>query len=188
MDELSPALLVAAYAQGVFPMADDDGAIYWYDPDPRAILPLESFHIPRRLRRSLKRFTVRVDVDFAGVMRACAQRPQTWINEELVRVYTQLHQDGLAHSVETYQDGVLVGGLYGVALGGLFAGESMFSRATDASKVALVHLVERLRAGGFSLLDTQFTTPHLARFGVVEISRDDYQRRLQAALPIAARF
>jgi leucyl/phenylalanyl-tRNA--protein transferase len=192
--KLTPQLLLNAYSQGIFPMADHDGTIYWYDPDPRAILPLDGFHIPRRLARTIRRapFELRVDSDFEAVMRACAEsapgRETTWINEDLIRVYTELHRAGFAHSVESWQAGQLVGGLYGVSLHGLFAGESMFSRETDASKVALVHLVERLRRGRFTLLDTQFMTPHLSRFGVIAISRREYKQRLSQALLIQARF
>src|SRR5919109_2617159 len=181
---LSPHLLVAAYCQGIFPMAHDDGAIYWYDPDPRTILPLDTFHVPRRLARMVRsgRFEIRVDYDFRTVIEACASpapgRQSTWISPELIDAYTILHHMGFAHSVEAWRDDQLAGGLYGVAIRGLFAGESMFSRETDASKVALVHLVERLRRGGFQLLDTQFSTEHLARFGAVEISRAEYQARL----------
>lgn len=192
--QLTPELLLVAYAQGIFPMAHDDGRIYLYDPDPRAILPLEAFHVPRSLARRVRsgRFTVRVDSAFRAVIEACAApaagRESTWISAEIIDLYTQLHHMGFAHSVEAWQGDYLVGGLYGVALGGLFAGESMFSRVTDASKVALVHLVERLRAGGFVLLDTQFRTDHLARFGAVEISRVEYQKRLAAALRVEASF
>jgi len=191
--ELTPQLLLFAYSQGVFPMAQEDG-IYWYDPDPRTILPLGSFHVPRRLGRTVRsgRFEVRVDTAFRAVMAACAEpapdRESTWISPELIDVYTQLHQLGFAHSVESWRDGQMVGGLYGVAIRGLFAGESMFSHDTDASKVALVHLVERLRRGGFVLLDTQFTTSHLARFGAVEIPRQEYKQRLAHALKVTASF
>lgn len=192
--ELTPNVLLVAYAQGIFPMADEDGEIYWYDPDPRAILPLETFHVPRKLARTIRRgrFEVRVDTAFEAVIRACAQpapgREATWISPEVIDLYTGLHRMGFAHSVESWADGELVGGLYGVALRGLFAGESMFSRHTDASKVALVHLVERLRAGGFVLLDTQFVTPHLQRFGAIEIPRAAYHVRLAEALTIPAKF
>lgn len=192
--KLSPELLIAAYMQGIFPMAHEDGSIYWYDPDPRAILPLDALHVPRSLRQTLRKglFELRVDQDFRAVMQACAApapgRESSWINRDFVEIYTALHEMGFAHSVEAWQDGVLVGGLYGVALNGLFAGESMFSRATDASKVALVHLVQRLRAGGYHLLDTQFQTPHLARFGVVEIPREAYKQQLEAALAQEANF
>lgn len=191
---LHPQLLITAYCQGIFPMAHEDGQIYWYDPDPRTIFPLDAFHIPRRLARTVRsgRFEVRVDHAFRAVMESCAEpagdRPTTWISSELIDAYTLLHRLGFAHSVETYSEGRLVGGLYGVAVGGLFAGESMFSRETDASKVALVHLVERLRRGGFALLDTQFTTEHLARFGSLEISRAEYKQRLAHALTVPAVF
>ncbi len=191
---LTPELLLYGYAQGVFPM-DDEGTIYWYDPDPRAVIPLDAaFHVPRSLARTIRRgtFEIRVDTAFRATMHACAAtmpgRTETWISAELLEVYAALHRRGLAHSVETWQDGEMVGGLYGVSLGGLFAGESMWSRARDASKVALVALVERLRAGGFTLLDTQFSTPHLARFGTYEISRAEYRRRLATALLIEAVF
>jgi len=191
--KLTPQLLLFAYSQGVFPMAQEDG-IYWYDPDPRTILPLDSFHVPRRLGRTVRsgRFEVRVNTAFRAVMAACAEpapeRESTWISPEFIAVYTQLHQLGFAHSVESWRDGRMVGGLYGVAIRGLFAGESMFSHDTDASKVALVHLVERLRRGSFVLLDTQFTTSHLARFGAVEIPRQEYKKRLAHALKVNAAF
>lgn len=173
-------------------MAHEDGEIYWYDPDPRAILPLDQFHVPRSLRRVVKsgRFEVRVDTAFTEVMRACALpapgRETTWISEEFIRVYTQLHKARLAHSVETWLNGELVGGLYGVSLGGLFAGESMFHQTRDASKVALVHLVERLQQGGYTLLDVQFMTPHLHRFGAIEIPRRLYKKQLAQALQAGA--
>lgn len=191
--KLTPQLLLNAYSQGIFPMAED-GVIYWYDPDPRTIIPLDTFHVPRSLARTIRRgrFEVRADTAFRAVMEACAEpapgREVTWINEEIIMIYCELHALGFAHSVETWQDGALVGGLYGVSLGGLFAGESMFSRATDASKVALVYLVERLRRGGFVLLDTQFMTNHLQRFGAIEISRTEYLARLTQALKRWARF
>jgi leucyl/phenylalanyl-tRNA--protein transferase len=191
---LTPELLLYGYAQGVFPM-DDEGTIYWYDPDPRAIIPLDAaFHVPHSLARTIRRggFEIRVDTAFRATMQACAAampgRTETWISPELIDVYGVLHQRGLAHSVETWRNGEMVGGLYGVSLGGLFAGESMWSRERDASKVALVALVERLRAGGFTLLDTQFSTPHLARFGTYEIPRAEYRRRLAAALLVEAVF
>lgn len=169
-------------------MAHDDGEVYWYDPDPRAILPLDQFHVSRSLQRVVNngRFELRVDTCFADVMRACAapapDRETTWISEEFVQAYTQLHYAGLAHSVESWLDGELVGGLYGVALGGLFAGESMFHHERDASKVALYHLIERLRRKSFTLLDVQFVTPHLQRFGVIEIPRKLYKKYLAQAL------
>lgn len=192
--ELTPELLLYGYAQGVFPM-DDHGTIYWYDPDPRAVIPLDAaFHVPHSLARTIRqnKFEIRVDTAFRETIQACAVarpgRTETWISAEIIEVYGQLHERGIAHSVETWRDGEMVGGLYGVALGGLFAGESMWSRERDASKVALVALVERLRAGGFVLLDTQFITPHLARFGAHEIPRAAYRRWLAAALKIAAVF
>lgn len=194
--KLSPDLLLRAYAAGIFPMAEsaDDPEIFWVDPERRGILPLDGCHIPHKLRRTVRNgpFEVRCDSAFAEVVRGCAaatpDRPETWINAEILALYVELHGRGRAHSVETWLDGELVGGLYGVALGGAFFGESMFSRATDASKVALVHLVARLIESGFLLLDTQFTTPHLARFGVIEIPRAEYQRRLSRALASGARF
>ncbi|GAB4267008.1 MAG: leucyl/phenylalanyl-tRNA--protein transferase [Deferrisomatales bacterium] len=196
MDEraLDAEILAAAYCQGIFPMADETGAIYWYDPNPRGILPLDRFHVPRRLARTVRRgrFDVTADRAFRAVMEGCAApapgRERTWISPELMEAYCALHRAGLAHSVETWAEGELVGGIYGVAIRGLFAGESMFSRRTDASKVALVHLVERLRAGGFVLFDVQFVTPHLARFGAVEIPRREYKARLARALRVEAVF
>lgn len=193
--ELTPELLLYTYSQGIFPMGDDDGEIYWYDPDPRAIIPLDdAFHVPRSLARRIRQggFDVRIDSAFRSVITACAEpdqnRENTWITPPIIDIYCELHRLGYAHSVETWIDGALVGGLYGVAIGGLFAGESMFSRATDSSKIALVYLVERLRAGGFTLLDTQFMTEHLRRFGTVEIPRDEYQRRLRRALQTPTAF
>jgi len=194
MTELTPELLLRAYAVGIFPMAETRDArdLYWIDPERRGIIPLERFHIPRRLRRTVRRqpFEVRVDTAFQGVIRACAEptarRPDSWINPDIERLYTTLFRMGNAHSVECWRDGALAGGLCGVSLGRAFFGESMFSRARDASKVALVHLAARLVAGGFTLLDTQFMTEHLERFGAVEISRDDYHRRLAEALKGAA--
>lgn len=187
---LTPALIVHAYRQGIFPMADDDGAIGWYCPEQRAVFPLEAFRIPRSLAKTVRarKFELRIDGDFEGVMRACGARDETWISEEIVQAYTALHRHGLAHSVEAWQDGALVGGLYGVALGGAFMGESMFSRATDASKVCLVHLVERLKARGYVLLDSQFPTPHLLRFGQALIPRREYLRQLETALRLPCRF
>jgi leucyl/phenylalanyl-tRNA---protein transferase len=191
---LTPHLLINAYAQGIFPMAHEDGEIYWYDPDPRAILLLESFHLPRSLARTLRQggFQVRFDTAFREVITACAEpapgRELTWINDEIIESYCELYALGFAHSVETWIDGKLAGGLYGVSLAGLFAGESMFSRATDSSKIALVYLVEHLRRQGFVLLDVQFMTPHLRRFGVIEISRRQYKKRLEQALRAWVRF
>ena len=184
---LSTEMLLTAYGHGIFPMAvNKRGDIRWFSPDPRAVIPLdERFHVPHGLKRVLKknRFTVTVDEDFEGVMQACAtMHGATWISKEIVRAYSELHRQGFAHSVEARLDGQLAGGLYGVHIRGAFFGESMFHRATDASKVALVALVERLRAGGFLLLDTQWTTPHLEQFGTVEIPRADYLDLLEAAL------
>jgi len=184
---VDPAVLVQAYRQGIFPMAVETGEIGWFSPDPRGILPIESFHVPSRLARVLRqgRFDVHVDRAFTEVMRACALRPDgdgTWINDDIVEGYTALHRLGLAHSVETWQDGRLAGGLYGVHLGGAFFGESMFHRVTDASKVALAALVERLDRRGFLLLDVQWVTPHLERFGAIEVSRAQYLARLRRAL------
>ncbi len=183
---LDPVVLINAYAQGIFPMADHDGKLHWYAPDPRAILEHDHLHVSRSLRATLRKgiYTLRMDSAFEAVMRCCADRAETWINEEFIKSYTQLHRVGFAHSVEAWQDGRLVGGLYGIALGGAFMGESMFSYATDASKVSLVTLVGHLKARGYVLHDTQFVTPHLATLGVTEISRSSYERRLRAALKL----
>jgi leucyl/phenylalanyl-tRNA--protein transferase len=193
---LTPDLLLSAYASGLFPMANDrhDPTIHWIEPRRRGILPLDGFHEPKSLRKQIRRqrFEVRVDQAFEQVIQACAERcperPRTWLNDDLIELYCTLHRQGYAHSVESWGDGRLVGGLYGVSLGAAFFGESMFSRARDASKVALVALVERLRAGGYLLLDTQFVTDHLRRFGAVEIARDSYQRQLRRALETPAVF
>ncbi len=188
---LDPDLLLRAYALGWFPMGTGRrGRIEWFSPDPRGILPLDGFHMPSRLARVVRqsRFEVRIDTAFEVVMRACASREETWITDDIVGSYVALHRLGFGHSVETWQDGTLVGGLYGVAIGGAFFGESMFHTATDASKVALAALVERLRARGFALLDTQWVTPHLAQFGGVEIRRAAYLDRLAAALVLPCRF
>jgi leucyl/phenylalanyl-tRNA--protein transferase len=194
--QLTAQILLQAYAAGIFPMAEtaDDPELFWVDPKRRGILPLNAFHVSRRLRRVLRRgvFQVRCDTAFEAVMRGCAEasetRPTTWINEEIVRLYTELFEQGAAHSVECWCADELVGGLYGVSLGAVFFGESMFSRVTDASKVALVHLAARLKNGGYRLLDTQFLTPHLAQFGGVEISRARYHRLLVDALGQRAVF
>jgi leucyl/phenylalanyl-tRNA--protein transferase len=182
-------LLVSAYASGWFPMAVADGDIRWFSPDPRGILPLDSFHVPRRLARVVRRGVFRIEINrrFEDVIRACAIADRddeggTWIDQEIFDSYCALHEAGFAHSVEAWLDGRLVGGLYGVALGGAFFGESMFHQVTDASKVALAALVERLRARGFTLLDTQWTTPHLEQFGAIEIPRAAYLRMLGGAL------
>ena len=187
---LTPDVLVAAYANGIFPM-DVDGTIQWFSPDPRAIIDLDEFHVARRLRRVCRsgRFEIRINTCFEKVVRECGNRREgTWISEEIVTAYTRLHDLGLAHSIETWRAGELAGGLYGVALGGAFFGESMFHRRTDASKVALVALVERMRDRGFELFDVQFLTPHLERFGAKEIPREAYLARLEAALAIDTRF
>jgi leucyl/phenylalanyl-tRNA--protein transferase len=189
--ELAPDVLLSAYAQGIFPMAGPDNRIRWYSPDPRAILPLDEFYVSKNLRRRCRqgRFEIRINTDFQGVVRACAEREDgTWINADIIEAYCLLHELGAAHSVETWRGIDLVGGLYGVALGGAFFGESMFHRMTDASKVALVYLVERMRERGYVLLDVQFTTPHLERFGAVEIPRPEYLRRLAQALRLKCRF
>jgi leucyl/phenylalanyl-tRNA--protein transferase len=188
--------LLACYARGVFPMADarEDLKVFLIDPERRGVVPLDGFHISRRLARTVRGdpFEVRIDTAFATVVDACAQsgpgRLETWINHPIERLYGRLHEQGFAHSVECWSEGELVGGLYGVALKGAFFGESMFSRARDASKVALVHLVARLIAGGFTLLDAQFMTEHLAQFGAEEIPRLEYHRRLDRALAVDADF
>ena len=188
--------LLDCYRRGVFPMADnrDDPNLFLIDPDERGVLPLETFHVPKRLARTVKRqpFSVRVDSAFTRVMEACAEhhptRRSTWINQTILNLYASLHRQGYAHSVECWDNGNLVGGLYGVSLGGAFFGESMFSRATDASKVALVHLVARLLEGGYTLLDAQFHNPHLEQFGLEEISRNAFKIRLADALASDADF
>ena len=188
--------LVACYRRGVFPMADarEDERVFLIDPQRRGVIPLDGFHVSSRLARTVRsgRFQVGTDADFAGVVEACAAsrpgRPETWINHPIQTLYERLHQSGRAHSVECRLDGQLVGGLYGVSLGGAFFGESMFSTARDASKVALVHLVARLIVGGYRLLDTQFMTEHLAQFGSVEIPRAAYRRKLAEALSVEADF
>lgn len=187
---LTPEILLKAYQAGIFPMAEtaDDPELFWVDPERRGVLPLDGFHLSRRLRRVVRqdRFEIRIDYDFPATLAGCAEatekRPNTWINAEIVRLYTALFERGAVHSVELWQDGALVGGLYGVSIGGAFFGESMFSRVTDASKVALVHLVALLRQGGYRLLDMQFLTAHLAQFGAVEVPRAQYQHLLGEAL------
>jgi leucyl/phenylalanyl-tRNA--protein transferase len=189
---ITAEILLRAYAMGIFPMAEsrDDPAIHWVDPRRRGIIPLNGFHISRSLRRSLMRgnYTVTVDTAFAQVVSGCADRPETWINPEIAELYAELYDTGYAHSLEVWQDNDLIGGVYGVALGAAFFGESMFSRRTDASKMALAWLVHRLRAGGFQLFDTQFLTPHLASLGAKEIPRGEYHRLLAAALDRPAKF
>jgi leucyl/phenylalanyl-tRNA--protein transferase len=192
-------MLLAAYASGWFPMADGEGSIAWYSPDPRGIIPLDpatGFHVPSRLQRVVRRgaFQILVNTRFEEVMRACADAERddedsgTWISEEIIESYCALHDLGYAHSVEAWREDRLVGGLYGVALGGAFFGESMFHRVTDASKVALVALVDRLRSRGFTLLDTQWVTEHLQQFGAVEVPRPEYMQMLDAALRLEASF
>jgi leucyl/phenylalanyl-tRNA---protein transferase len=193
---LTPDLLLCAYASGLFPMANDrhDPTIHWIEPRRRGVLPLDRFHEPRSLRKLIRRqpFEIRVDQAFERVILACAEprpeRPRTWLNDDLIELYCTLHRQGYAHSIESWADERLVGGLYGVSLGAAFFGESMFSRVPDASKVALVALVERLQAGGYLLLDTQFVTDHLRRFGAIEIARESYQRQLRQALETEAVF
>jgi len=193
-NRLTPEILLRAYDEGVFPMAErrEDKELYWVSPDRRGVIPLDAFHVSRRLARTVRsdRFRVTSDVCFVDVMRACAEpapgREQSWINAEILRLYTALHASGHAHSIECWRDGRLAGGLYGVSLGAAFFGESMFSRARDASKVALVHLVGRLIDGGYRLLDTQFLTEHLAGFGAIDIPSTDYMTRLRHALALQA--
>lgn len=188
---LDPALLMRAYREGIFPMGMDDGEIGWFSPDPRGVLPLDAFHIPARLARVVRqqRFEIRIDTAFERVMRACGERPDgTWISDAILESYLALHRLGIAHSIEAWRNRDLVGGLYGVHLGGAFYGESMFHRATDASKVALVALVDRLRRRGFALLDVQWVTPHLLQFGAVEVPRRTYLAMLRRALSQDCRF
>ena len=182
---LAPERLLAAYAAGIFPMADDAGRIHWLAPDPRAVIPLEGFKTSRSLRSARRRgvFALTINRAFADVIQACADRPEgTWISREIYNAYCKLHELGFAHSVETWEGGRLAGGLYGVAIGGVFFGESMFHRVTDASKVAMMALVERMRERGLTLLDVQFLTEHLRQFGAVEVPRMEYARRLRDAL------
>ena len=194
--EITPEVLLKAYACGIFPMAEsaEDPALYWIEPELRGIIPLDDFHIPARLARTVRsdRFTVLADRDFDAVLDGCAEpkpgRTHTWINKRIRKLYRGLFDIGHCHTVEVYQDGVLVGGLYGVSLGSTFFGESMFHRARDASKVALVHLVARLKAGGYRLLDTQFVTEHLKNFGAIEVSRRHYHQLLAEALIGEANF
>jgi leucyl/phenylalanyl-tRNA--protein transferase len=194
--EITPQVLLKAYAVGIFPMAEsaDDPGLYWIEPEVRGIIPLGDFHLSRRLARTVAagRFDVRIDHDFAAVIDSCAgagiDRPKTWINARIRKLYGDLFDIGACHTVEAWRGGKLVGGLYGVTLGAAFFGESMFSRERDASKVALVHLVARLKAGGFRLLDTQFTTAHLKQFGAIDIDRRVYQSLLDEAVAAKADF
>lgn len=196
MMEITPEVLLKAYASGIFPMADsaDDPGLFWVEPDYRGIIPLDEFHTPKRLARTIRqeKFDLRIDTSFERVVDLCAEeapdRKDTWINQRIRQLYSELHLMGHAHSVESWLEGELVGGLYGVSLGGAFFGESMFSRARDASKVALAHLVDRLNINGFVLLDTQFNTEHLSQFGALEIPKAEYLTLLSEALEVDARF
>jgi leucyl/phenylalanyl-tRNA--protein transferase len=196
MVEITPQGLLKAYACGIFPMAEsaDDNALYWIEPERRGILPLDAIHVPKRLARTIRqqRFEIRIDTDYEGVIDGCAgsrpDRRSTWINKRIRTLYRKLHDLGHCHTVEAWREGRLVGGLYGVRLGGAFFGESMFTLERDASKVALVYLAARLKYGGFSLLDTQFVTDHLIRFGAIEVPRDAFQRLLEEAVAGSADF
>lgn len=189
-DVITPNLLLQAYSSGVFPMAEgrEDNELFWVDPEERGVIPLNGFHIPKSLAKRVRqnKYQITIDTAFRQVVQNCAKpargRETTWISERIETLYTDLFQRGFAHSVETWHEGQLVGGLYGVSLGGAFFGESMFSTMTDASKVALVHLVARLKVGGYWLLDTQFITDHLKQFGAIEIHRQEYHARLRDAL------
>ncbi len=190
MPDLTPDLLLRAYANGYFPMAESRASaeLFWVDPEMRGIIPLDQFHVPRRLARTIRsdRFAVRIDTAFEQVMRACAAprpgHPESWINEQIIHLYTSLFERGHGHSVECWREGQLVGGIYGVEIGAAFFGESMFSRVRDASKVSLTHLAARLRSGGYQLFDAQFLTAHLARFGAIEIPRAQYRKLLRRAI------
>lgn len=194
--KITPQVLLKAYACGLFPMAEsaDDPTLYWIEPDQRGVIPLDTFHVPRSLSKIIRKdvFDVRVDTDFDGVISGCAEltseRRETWINQPIRDLYGELFHMGFCHTVECWKDGALMGGLYGIHIGGAFFGESMFSRMPDASKVALVHLRDRLKAGGFTLLDTQFVTDHLRRFGAHEVPRADYNELLQDALQVDSDF
>jgi leucyl/phenylalanyl-tRNA--protein transferase len=187
---ITPEILLRAYSIGLFPMAEsaDDPEIFWVEPDIRGVLPLDDFHVSKSLAKTVRRkpFEIRFDHDFDAVIAACGEetqgRPSTWINQTIKALYSTLHRMGHAHTVEAWDGDQLVGGLYGVSLGAAFFGESMFSRRTDASKICLVHLVERLRQSGFNLLDTQFTTEHLKTFGAIDVPKDDYEHMLAAAM------
>lgn len=189
---ITPELLLQAYAVGVFPMAEsrDDPRLHWVDPRRRGILPLDGFRMSRSLRRRILQqpFTIRIDSDFEGVMQGCAARPETWINDTIFRLCSALHRAGHAHTLEVWEEDSLVGGVYGITLGAAFFGESMFSARRDASKIALAYLVDRLRAGGFTLFDTQFITPHLASLGAIEIARARYHELLRDAIRRPAEF
>ncbi|CAN5130160.1 leucyl/phenylalanyl-tRNA--protein transferase [soil metagenome] len=188
--DLTPDILEACYRAGAFPMADGFGGVEFYRSNPRSVLELDALHVSKSLGRVLRKnaYEVSVDKDFEGVVRACADREETWIDDGIILSYMRLHEAGMAHSVEAYRDGELAGGLYGVSLGGAFMGESMFSRITDASKVCLVHLVRRLRERGFMLLDCQIQNDHLARMGAIELPEHEYLRRLDRALRLPRTF
>jgi leucyl/phenylalanyl-tRNA---protein transferase len=187
---IEPEMLLQGYRLGVFPMAMDDGSIEWFSPTRRGIIPLENFHLPHMANRAWKRqsFEIRFDSEFAKVIRECARREETWINDEIIISYEQLHRLGHAHSVEAWQNGKMAGGLYGVALGGAFFGESMFTHVREASKIALAGLVQRLERRKFTLLDTQWLTPHLKQFGAIEVSRAKYLQMLEGALNLRRSF
>jgi leucyl/phenylalanyl-tRNA--protein transferase len=187
---IDPELLLQGYRLGVFPMAMEDDSIAWFSPDPRAIIPLESFHVPHALRRLARKdvFEIKMDKSFGATIRSCAKRKDTWINREIIESYERLHELGYAHSVEAWTKNKLAGALYGVAVGGAFFGESMFHRVRDASKIALVGLVEHLRGKKFALLDTQWLTPHLEQFGAIEIPRSQYLKILRRAVELPRKF
>lgn len=190
MNILTPELLIMAYQQGYFPMAEPDGEMYWHSPDPRAIIPLDHVHISRSLRKTVAKgiYETRIDTAFQEVVINCAEREETWISDEIIDAYTRLHELGFAHSVEAWYEDRLVGGLYGVSLGGAFFGESMFAQMSDSSKVAFVHLVEHLRHQGFILLDSQYLNAHIASFGGIEIPRNEYLSRLAVATRLPCTF
>ncbi|MBL7998961.1 MAG: leucyl/phenylalanyl-tRNA--protein transferase [Candidatus Kapabacteria bacterium] len=187
---LDPATVVQGYAASFFPMAELDGTIYWHSPDPRAIIPLDNIRVSRSLRKTIERgtFEIRLDTSFPEVIRACCERRETWISDEIIRTYSELHSMGFAHCVESWQDGELVGGLYGVSIGGAFFGESMFSRVSDASKVAFVSLAAHILSRGFILLDTQYINPFTEQLGALEISRNEYLMLLQCAVQLPVSF
>jgi leucyl/phenylalanyl-tRNA--protein transferase len=188
--DITPELLIRAYSSGIFPMGSKDGNINWYCPDPRCIIDLENFHVSKRLARTIRQgvFEMKVNTNWDQVIRKCGARSDVWITKRIIDMYTQLHELGYAHSVEAYKDGKLAGGLYGVSLGGAFMGESMFHDVTDASKISLVYLVERLKQRGFTLLDTQYMTEHLRKFSAVEITHQEYLKRLNRALTLDCSF
>jgi len=190
MSAIEPRVLISAYCSGIFPMGMENGRLSWFSPDPRGILPITDFHVPRSTRAELGRagFEIRVNTAFGGIVRACSQRRDTWITREIIASYELLHKMGYAHAVETWHGNELVGGLYGVSIGGAFFGESMFSVKPSASKAALVWLMDHLKGRGFVLHDTQWTTPHLAMFGGREIPRDDYLKLLESAVNLPVKF